>query len=332
MWRTPARWTCVLLMGSWTTVVGFAQEAATPTFSRSDAFSRPAPASLADLQEIESRVTALAPTLRAATVSVRVGGAQGSGVLVSAAGEVLTAAHVVSAPGARVSIVLSDGSRHSARALGRNTALDAALLRIESTRTDFPWRPIATDDPQAGDWCIAMGHPNGYQAERGVVLRLGRVIHRDSWTVQTDCKIVGGDSGGPLFNLQGEVIGINSRIGESTEYNLHVPALVYRRDWERLLAGEDFRTHTGAYLGVAGAPSSDPPGMRITTVIRGGAAERAGVREGDFLLSFQGRDVASQEQLTEMIGEEPPGKSVKLRLRRNDDVLELTARLGFRGD
>lgn len=297
-----------------------------------EAFLKPAPTSVADLAAMEEHVTRLVPRLKACTVNLKIGRAQGSGVIVSPAGYIMTAAHVSGPPGRSVSIVTSDGRRYGGKTLGRNRTLDASLVRIESNRKDWPYCPLSKEDLEPGDWCAVTGHPGGYQPERGVVFRLGRVILKNSWLVQTDCELVGGDSGGPLFNMRGEVIGINTRIGESTEYNFHVPVDVYHRDWKRLVAGEDFRTHSGAYLGVAGTPRTNGQGLVLEKVFPGDPADRAGIQQGDILLTFQGEPVNSLQKLIELVGEEFPGKRVTLSLLREGEPVEVRMHLGMRWD
>src|SRR4030095_1140333 len=96
----------------------------------------------------------------------------------------------------------------------------------------------ASDAVKYRQWCLATGHPGGYQEDRQAVLRLGRVSDNESGAIVTDCTLVGGDSGGPLFDLDGRVIGINSRIGQNLAANMHVPVNTYRSSWERMAKGE----------------------------------------------------------------------------------------------
>ncbi len=297
-----------------------------------EAFAKPVPESVKDLQEMQDHLTSLIPRLKECTVNLQVGGAQGSGVIVSPEGHVLTAAHVSGRPDRELSVIMSDGNRYRARSLGRNKVLDASLVKIDSERTDWPYCSMAEEASKPGDWCMVVAHPGGYQEERGMVLRLGRVILENPWMIQSDCELVGGDSGGPLFGIDGKVIGVNTRIGESTDLNFHVPIKAYTRDWERLVAGEDFRTHSGAYLGVSGVVKQGAPGMEVTKVYPGDPADRAGLLEGDVLLTFQSRKITSMQQLVDLVGAEVPGRSVKLGVLRDGETLEVTLRLGMRWD
>jgi len=297
-----------------------------------EAFSKPVPTSISDLRDMQQRITELVPELSACTVNLRIGRAQGTGVIVSEDGLILSAAHVTGRPGQPVVIITVDGKQFEGVTLGRNSTLDGSMVRIKSSRQNWPHRPVSTDAGQPGEWCLTLGHPGGFQQDRGLVLRVGRVIEQNDWLIQTDCELIGGDSGGPLFNMRGEVIGINTRIGESTQYNFHVPASAFTRDWERMLASEDFKSHSGAYLGVGGIPAESGRGLLIQVVEPRTPAEREGLKAGDILLTFQGVDIQEINQLITLVGEESPGRSVKLTILREGVEIEISARLGMRWD
>src|SRR5205807_1727365 len=93
-------------------------------------------------------------------------------------------------------------------------------------------------DLKKGQWVITVGHPGGFRPDRSPPVRLGRVIESTKSLVRTDCTIVGGDSGGPLFDMTGKVVGIHSRIGAPLSANIHVPVDTYRDTWDRLVKGE----------------------------------------------------------------------------------------------
>ncbi len=93
-----------------------------------------------------------------------------------------------------------------------------------------------------GAWCLAIGHPLGYRPGRPPVVRVGRIVEMSNDLIRTDCPLVGGDSGGPLLDLEGNVIGINSRIANPADVNLHVPVDIFRDNWDRLLKTESW-TH-----------------------------------------------------------------------------------------
>ena len=173
-----------------------AGEAPTTHGERAAVLDKRSPTDVADLRAIESQVVKLADRIRNATVGIIVGDSQGSGVIVSADGIVLTAAHVVAGAGRKVSIVLADGRRVAGRSLGINAAADTALVQILD-HGPFPACQISDmRTVKLGDWCLATGHPGGYQAGRPPVMRLGRIVAMHETFLQTDCPLLGGDSGG----------------------------------------------------------------------------------------------------------------------------------------
>lgn len=296
------------------------------------AFRRADPQTAADLRAIENHVVRLVEQSKPATVALRVGRAFGSGVIVTEEGMILTAGHVISEPGRKVEVTLSDGSRVEGKSLGRNRAIDSGMVQLPRDRK---WKhaPLAPANSfKAGSWSLAMGHPGGYDAERGVVVRLGRVIASRKRFVQTDCELVGGDSGGPLFDMSGRVIAIHSRIGEAAHFNFHVPADVFREEWDRLAAGEDFAGHSGALLGLAGVPNTGGRGLQVTKVHPGEPAERAGLQVGDILVLFDSREVKTLSQLIDLVGERLPGQKVTVEVIRNQRPQRIQVELGMRWD
>ncbi|MCA9023800.1 MAG: trypsin-like peptidase domain-containing protein [Planctomycetaceae bacterium] len=302
--------------------------------SLSPSLLKEVPESIDDLREIEDRVQALIEKVSECTVALQIGAAQGSGVLVSEDGYVLTAAHVSHPPfaskaGQYISIRLSDGTHAIGRTMGFSRGLDASLIKIEKPEREWPHLKMADlSKLETGAWCVVTGHPGGYQSDRAPVIRLGRVIYADNRVIRTDCELVGGDSGGPLIDLKGEVIGINSRIGEDTSFNLHVPVSVYEKGWDELVASKTFNIHSGAYLGVQGEEVAQ--GVRLTKIWPDEPAARAGMQTGDILLTFEGVPVESMDDLIEFVGEIEPGSSVIITLLRDGKVIEVEPRLGIR--
>ncbi|NUQ66527.1 MAG: trypsin-like peptidase domain-containing protein [Pirellulales bacterium] len=198
---------------------------------------------LDELLSVQRQVQAALDKALSATVGIRVGPAQGSGVIVSKDGYVLTAGHVISKPGQAATFILSDGTTVRGKTLGIYTTLDAGLMKITDEGTWPAAEQGESADLKPGAWCIAAGHPLGYQDERPPVVRVGRVLRVLNGQLHTDCPLVAGDSGGPLFDLDGRVIGINSRIGSSTDMNYHVPVGVFRDAWDRLVRGDCWEDH-----------------------------------------------------------------------------------------
>lgn len=294
-------------------------------------FGGGSPGGVADLKAMEKHVQSLRDRLLAATVGVQVGPAQGSGVIISPDGYVLTAAHVSGTPSRDVTFFFPDGKTRRGKTLGMNRSLDAGIMKI-SGGSNFPH--VEMGDSAAlreGQWCLATGHPGGYQPDRSPVLRMGRVLLIDSQAITTDCTLVGGDSGGPLFDMMGRVIGINSRIAQPLASNMHVPVVEYKTSWDRMVKGEAWGHYLGQepFLGVRG--EADAKAAKLTTVFPDSPAEKAGLKTGDVILQFDGKDVPDFPALTEMVKNKQPGDNVRIRVQRGEEVVNLRLVIGKRG-
>jgi len=197
-----------------------------------------APESLADLRAVEDQVRQTAARVMPSVVALRIGSTLGSGVVVSRDGFVLTAGHVASEPDRDVVFTFSDGNTAEGKTLGIHRGVDAGLAKITD---EGPW-PVAemgrSEPLELGAWCMALGHPLGYRQNRPPVVRVGRVLQILPNLIQTDAPLVAGDSGGPLLDLEGRVIGIHSRISRSVRVNIHVPVDVFGEHWDRLARGD----------------------------------------------------------------------------------------------
>jgi serine protease Do len=304
------------------------------------------PLAISDLRAMQGHVRSLSEQLKKCTVGVRVDqergngmmtSAWGSGVIISKDGYVLTAAHVAGQPNQPCKFTMNDGREINGKTLGMFRTLDAGLLKITEPG-DYPFAELGDSNKvKTGNWCIALGHPGGFQEDRGLVLRLGQVKNvvestdvLDNQAITTDCTLVGGDSGGPLFDLQGRVIGINSRIGENYSTNMHVPVNAFhdRGAWERMLKGDAWGHLPGQrpWLGVGQDESSKE--AKIATVGPGSPAEKYGLKAGDVVLTFDGRPIADFSALRKAVDECHPNEWVRLRVRRESGEYEVGLRLG----
>jgi serine protease Do len=199
------------------------------------ALSRAVPRSMADLRAIEQHVKKLVARVSPAVVAVEVGHASGSGVIISTNGLVLTAGHVCGEAGREVRFTFSDGRTARGKTLGVDLEADTGLMRI-TDRGSWPAASLGDlEHAEIGDWVLALGHPGGFDPRRSLVVRLGRLIRVTTDLLQTDCTISPGDSGGPLFDMQGRVIGIHSLISSSMAENFHVPITEYYSGWTSLV-------------------------------------------------------------------------------------------------
>jgi serine protease Do len=295
-----------------------------------EAVDRRYPRGVDDLREIEAQIQRIAEQVVPATVGIEVGQAVGSGVIVDAEGLVLSVGHVIGRSGRRATVVLPDGRRLPARTLGANHAIDAGMARITDPPDDLPFVPLVTEGvrPNLGDWVVATGQPGGMLDDRTPPVRLGRVLFGgDDW-ISTDCTLVGGDSGGPLFNMRGEVIALHTSIGPAVVYNFHVPLAAVQLYWQRLLDGEvwggsdkdpEFDT-IRPLLGIAGRDEENR--CVITQVFPGLPAESRGVRPGDILLAVDGQNVTSFAEVARIVLDKEPGDMVRLQLERAGRTLQ----------
>jgi serine protease Do len=281
------------------------------------------------MQEIQQRlITEVSPSV----VGVRVGPSQGTGVIVNEQGYVMTAAHVIGEPGRDATFILHDGRTVKGKTLGADYDNDAGLAQI-TDRGDWHAAAVgASDKVKVGQWVLALGHPGGYQRGRNPVVRLGRVLRLTDDGITTDCTLVGGDSGGPLFDMQGRVIAVHSRIGNSLTTNVHVPVGYFRTGWDRLARGEAWgiQPGIGPFIGVTGSPQPDDP--RIAHVHPASPAERAGIKPGDIVTRFDGRALDGFDELIRAIREKKPGDKVKIEVRRASRTLTLELVIGSRGE
>jgi serine protease Do len=281
-------------------------------------FQKKSPENPADLIAIEQQVRSLLVKSKNATVCIQ-GNGSGSGVIISEDGLVLTAGHVSGEPGKELYVLLQDGTKLQAKALGRSSAADSGLIQI-TKKGKYPFVEVA---PPAsvfkGDWIYAIGHPGGFDKERGLVLRVGRVIHRSTDTIQTDCKLIGGDSGGPLFDMIGRVVGIHSRVSMKNEQNFHVTVRAFKRDWERMKKGniisldESYAKveRKGGFLGIKRV--SHPKGILVTGVIGNSPAALAKLRAGDIITHIDGVKIESLNLFRYLVNKNGPGEKIILK-------------------
>ena len=185
---------------------------------------------------------------------------------------------------------------------------------------------------------MALGHPGGYHAGRPPVVRLGRVLLANKQMIGTDCVLMSGDSGGPLFDLDGKLVGIHSRIGVASAQNIHVPIDTFTQTWDRLAAGETWGNGLADVRGGGGlrraTPSlgatavEDDKGMKLTEVKPESAAEKGGLKVGDVLQKVDGAAVHNRQDLIAAIYSRKPGDVVKLAVLRAEKAVEVEVKLG----
>lgn len=296
-----------------------------------------APESRKDLEAIQDALTKALGKAREATVCIDIGDGTGSGVIVSADGLVMTAAHVSTGVGKEVTVIMEDGRKLKAETLGLVADVDAALVKI-TEKGPFPFVPIDRENSaKLGDWVFALGHSGGFEQDRGSVVRLGRLVRIANSTIQTDCPLIGGDSGGPLFDMSGQIIGIHSRVGEQLQVNMHVPVKDFLNHWDGMMRSEFIgegpfaqKPEKGSgMLGVATENRSEG-GLKVMKVGPGSAAEKAGIKEGDVLLKFNGTALEKRDQLQDLVKEMAAGDKVEIDALRDGKPQQFKLKLGER--
>jgi len=295
-------------------------------------FAGDAPSGVDDLKAMQNHVKELTAKVLPCTVGVQIGQAWGSGVIVSKDGYVLTAAHVAGGPKRGAFFVLSDGRVVHGTTLGLNRGIDAGLMKI-TDKGEYPFMEMGVSkELKDGSWCLAVGHPGGYQKDRGLVVRLGRVLLTQTDAITTDCTLVGGDSGGPLFDMHGKVIGINSRIAGAITANLHVPIDAFHQGWDRMVKSDAWGHLPGQepVLGVQGV--KDVEFAKLSSVTKNSPADKGGLKEGDVVTRFGEKEITDFPSLKNAVLDHNPGDTVAVKVKRGEEQLDITIILGRRND
>ena len=267
----------------------------------------------------------------------------GSGFIIDSKGIVVTNNHVIQ--GAEDIIVSVNGSKeYKAKVIGKDPYMDLAVLQIES---DEKFKPVSfgdSDKARIGDWVVAIGNPFGFggTVTSGIISSRNRDIGLTRYDdfIQTDASINQGNSGGPLFNLDGEVIGINTAIiapGRSGSIGIGfaIPSNPASHVIEQLIEfGETKRGWLGVRIQVVTKEIADvekleeAAGALVASVSEGSPAGRAGVKAGDIILEFDGKKVDTMRRLPKLVAQTQVGKRVKVKIWRNQKLISKTVLLG----
>lgn len=293
---------------------------------------------VADLAKLEAKVETVAAKVTAATVALLSETTQssGSGVVTTADGLILTAAHVVHSS-AEVLVVFPNGKQVTGKVLGANYSKDIAMVQI-TTKGPWPFAERGVSKPlAAGDWVIALGHSEGFEPDRPPPVRFGRVISKGPGNfLTTDCTLIGGDSGGPLFDLEGRIVGIHSNIGQSVKNNNHAGIDGFRDDWDRLAKGDiwgslelDPRTNPErSVLGIELDRGRLDEGVPVVGVYPRSPAAAAGIKIGDIITTVDGSTITGGAELTQILVKRRPGEEVTLGVLRDDHETKIKVTLG----
>jgi len=281
-----------------------------------------------DLIAIQKRLQKNVERVRKATVCIQLEqGGSGSGVIISEDGLVLTAAHVSTGVDKKLTIVMEDGTEYEAISLGLHSETDAAMVKI-TDKQKFPYVELDTGESldkastKLGDWVFSLGHSGGFDKARGSGLRLGRLVRRNATTINSDCTLIGGDSGGPLFDINGRLIGIHSRVGQVSEQNMHVPIHVFHEHWDTMMAGEFIgngpfakkEVKGNGFLGVA--IEAVEKGLKITALDDEGSVSKSDIKVGDILTKANQVDLKKKDDLAGFLKEQVVGSEITLTVIR----------------
>ncbi|MDA7672783.1 S1C family serine protease [Verrucomicrobiales bacterium] len=294
------------------------------------------------LKETEAKVKKLSSEVLPAVVSLvpdgPVGrGGSGTGVIVNKDGLILTAAHVTVEMNDRVTVIFPNGDRARGVVLGMDFTRDSAMVQI-TDKGEYPFVELGESKPlKPNDWCIALGHAGGFQSDRSPPVRLGRILTNDDkkW-ITSDCTLIGGDSGGPLFNLEGKLIGIHSNIGQQLSENRHVPISTFVEHWDQLKNGSRYGgSHVGGFLanpdraalGASLGNAKNDSGALIQAVMQRSPAAMAGLKKGDRVVKADDSEIKKAENLKEVLNEKAPGDRVILIVKNGETERGMSVKL-----
>lgn len=267
---------------------------------------------------------------------------QGSGFLIDADGHIVTNNHVIDGA-SEVSVVLNDGSRFEARVVGRDDKTDLALLKVDAGRP-LPYVDLG-DSARArvGDWVLAVGNPFGLggSVNAGIISARGRDIHSGPYDdyIQIDAPINRGNSGGPLFDIAGQVIGVNAAIYSPSGGNVGIGFAIPAETVHAVVADlrDNGRVERG-WLGLqiqpvteelaAGLGLKDATGVLIADVLADGPAAKTDLKPGDLILSADGEQLSDYRDLPRLIAARKAGSRVELAILRNGEPRTIAVTIG----
>jgi putative serine protease PepD len=264
--------------------------------------------------------------------------AQGSGFVYDDSGHVVTNYHVVDGASS-VRVTFADGSKYTANVVGSDPSTDLAVLKVDAPAAEF--HPLRLGDSNAlsvGDGVVAIGSPFGLEetVTSGIVSALNRTISSQSsysiaGVIQTDAAINHGNSGGPLLNLSGDVVGVTNQIesesGGSDGVGFAIPSNTVRSVVEQLVSGQKVEH---AYLGVYVQTASERSGAEITRVASGSPAAAAGLVRGDVITALDGHEIAAPDDLSSAVAAHQPGDQVRITYVRDGQAKNAEVKLGTR--
>jgi S1-C subfamily serine protease len=306
--------------------------ATTATTAPSGSGSSAAPIAGAAL-DVKGILAKVEPSVVDIVASNRRASGEGTGIIISSDGYVLTNAHVVDGA-SKVSVALAGTSRaRSATVVGADEAHDVALLKIDDA-SGLPAAELGrSSDVKVGEDVVAIGNALGLRGDptvtRGIVSALNRTVENLTGMIQTDAAINPGNSGGPLVNSAGQVIGINTAVAADGAQNIGfaIPIDKAKSLSDRLKTGQG--PAPVAFLGVSTTETDDGSGgAQVVELVSGGPAQRAGIAVGDLIVTFDGKPVGSADSLSGLVQARQPGDTVQVVVERNGSTRTISLTLG----
>ena len=265
---------------------------------------------------------------------------QGSGFFISGDGYVVTNNHVVDGA-SEVDVTTTDGKSYTAKVIGTDPRTDVALLKVDG-KDNFPWVKLAGAPPRVGDWVVAVGNPFGLggTVTAGIVSARGRDIGSGPYDdfIQIDAPINRGNSGGPTFGLNGEVIGVNTAIVSPSGGNVGIAFAIPSETVSEVVdALKNGGTVARGYVGVQIQPVNedvaealglkDAQGALIAQVQPNTPGEKAGLKAGDVVTAIDGKEIKDSREMSREIAKLKPGTSVKLSVLRDSKPITVSVNL-----
>ena len=284
-----------------------------------------------DVPALQKKIYSTIEDVTPAVVSISLRGRRQlggfSGVIVSKDGHVLSAGHAVR-PGGKYEVLLPDGRSFNAVGKGSNGVADCALLQITSDFEDLPYAQMGESKSLVKNQpCLSISYPSGQRAKLAPVVRFGHLVRDGGGTkmLQSTALMEPGDSGGPLFDLDGRVIGIHSRITEGMEQNFEVPIDTFKKFWNELNREKRF-THSGPSTPTLGFPGSDAKtGVTVGRIQPDSLAEKHGIKAGDVIESVYGVETTSMRALRKAMvaARDDEAKEIIVKILREEEQIEL---------
>lgn len=272
----------------------------------------------------------------------RSGMAQGSGFIISADGYAVTNNHVVK-DADEVSVTMKDGTEYKAEVIGTDPKTDLALIKIKGDGKKFDYVAFAKDEPRVGDYVMAVGNPFGLggSVTTGIISARGRDIGSGPYDdfLQIDAAINHGNSGGPAFNLEGEVVGINTAIYSPSGGSVGIGFAIPASSAESVITSlKENGKVTRGWLGVQIQPVTEDiaeslglekaKGAIVADVTEDSPALAAGIKQGDTILTFDGKDITDSRDLSRKVAQVKPGAEIPVTVVRDGKTVDISVKIG----